>query len=71
VEDLQELGISASGTARMLFDAIAQLCADANTVIVAAAPHPGRDKGGMPNGSHMVPLRTSHDSASTPRIAAS
>jgi hypothetical protein len=42
VEDLQELGISASGTARMLFDAIAQLRADANTEI-AAAPHPGRD----------------------------
>ena len=42
VEDLKELGISASGTARMLFDAIAQLRADANTEI-AAAPHPGRD----------------------------
>ena len=26
-EDLKELGISASGTARMLLDAIAQLCA--------------------------------------------
>jgi hypothetical protein len=38
LEDLKELGISASGTARMLLDAIAQLCADANTEI-AAAPH--------------------------------
>jgi hypothetical protein len=62
--------IRASGTARMLLDAIAQLCADANTEI-AAAPHPGHDKGGTPNSSHMAPLRTSHDSASTPRIAAS
>ena len=70
MEDLKELDISASGTARMLLDAIAQLCADANTEI-AAAPHPGHDKGGTPNSSHMAPLRTSHDSASTPRIAAS
>jgi SAM domain (Sterile alpha motif) len=68
VEDLKELGISAWGTARMLLDAIAQLCADANTEI-AAASHPSHEGGATPNGRHMVPLRTSYDSASTPRIS--
>jgi hypothetical protein len=64
VEDLKELGISAWGTARMLLDAIAQLCADANTES-AAAPHPSHEGGATPNGRHMVPLRTS----TTPRHA--
>jgi hypothetical protein len=64
VEDLKELGISAWGTARMLLDAIAQLCADANTES-AAAPYPSHEGGATPNGRHMVPLRTS----TTPRHA--
>ena len=47
MEDLKELGISASGTARMLLVAIAQLCADANTEIAAAtSPRPRQGRSG-------------------------